>query len=75
MNCDSVVSVRNPLQSSLVKIDGMNRTSGSQQLRKRPCESSAAATKITPGLRSSPFNKGRTNEPGSLIYLHFSTVL
>jgi hypothetical protein len=28
-NCDSVILVRNSLQRSLVKIDGMNRAAGS----------------------------------------------
>ena len=53
----------------------MDRAAGSQQLRKRGCERSSAATKITPVLRSHPFNKGCTNERGGLTDLHLSTVL
>ena len=74
-NLDSVIPVRNFLQRFLVQIDGMNRAAGSQQLRKRGCERSSAATKIAPVLRSHPFNKGCTNERGGLTDLHLSTVL
>ena len=59
----------------LVQIDGMNRAAGSQQFRKRGCERASAATKITPALRSHPFNKGCMNERGGLTDLHLSTVL
>jgi hypothetical protein len=53
----------------------MNHAVGGQQLCKRRCEGAAAATKITPGLRSRPFNEWRTNECGGLADLHLFTVL
>ena len=74
-NFDSAVMVRHTLQSSGVQIDGMNRAAGSQQLRKRGCERSSAATKITPVLRSHPFNKWCTNECDGLTGLHLFNVL
>jgi hypothetical protein len=74
-NLDAVIPVRNFLQRFLVQIDGMNRAAGSQQLRKRGCERASAATKITPVLRSHPFNKGCTDERGGPTDLHLSTVL
>jgi hypothetical protein len=67
--------VRHILQSSGVQIDGMNHAPGSKQLCKRRCEGAATATKITPGLRSRPFNEGRMNECGGLTDLHLFTVL
>jgi hypothetical protein len=74
-NFDSVVMVRHILQSSGVQIDGMNHAAGSQQLCERRCEGAATATKITPRLRSRPFNEWRTNECGGLTDIHFFTVL
>jgi hypothetical protein len=74
-NFDFVVMVRHILQSSGVQINGMNHAAGSQQLRKRRCEGAATAAKITPGLRSRPFNEWRTNECGGLTDLHLFTVL
>ena len=74
-NFDSVVMVRHILQNSGVQIDGMNHAAGSQQLCKRRCEGATTATKITPGLRSRPFNEWRMNECGGLTDLHLFTVL
>lgn len=74
-NFDSAVMVRHALQSSGVQIDGMNRAAGSQQVRKRRREGAAAATKITPGLRSRPFNEWCTNECDGLTGLHLFNVL
>ena len=74
-NFDSVVMARHPRQSSLVQIDSMNRAARSQQVGKRHCEGAAAAAKITPRLRSRPFNQWCTDECGGLTDRHVFTVL
>ena len=69
-DCDTVILLRNSFQRSLVQINGMNGTPGSQQLRKRRCERSAATTEIAPGLRLRPLNDGSTDEGCCLTDLH-----
>ena len=74
-NFDSVILVRNFLQ----------RLSGPDRRHESCCREPAtrasavvnvpaAATKITPGLRSRPFNEGCMNERYGLTDLHISTV-